>query len=458
MKFFVNRVWVPVYETNDIDAYIPEFWAQESLMILEANMVVANLIHRDFSDEVAQFGDVVNTRKPATYTAARKGVTDDVSIQNSEATNVAVPLDQHVHTSFLIRDGEESKGFKDLIQEYLYPAVLSLSEYIDSVLLMHMYMFVANGYGSLGTAPTVATLLGTRQVMNEKRVPLAGRNLIVTPEVEADLLGIDAFHEADKVGDDGTAMREASLGRKFGFNTFMCQQCPSIAAGNTTYTAAINLTAGYAAGSTSVVVDAAGDTIVAGEWCTIAGDMTPQLITATNGSTTMTLSPGLKTAVANNAVVTIYQAGASNVTAGNAAAFYNALVVDGFTVAPKEGQLITLAADGAEKYGAIGTPTTTSITLDRPLDAATSNNDVVGIGPSGEYNFAFHRNALAMVSRPLAAPKSGTGALSAVVNHNGVGLRVTITYDGTKQGHLVTVDLLMGVKQLDEDLGCLMYG
>jgi hypothetical protein len=76
--------------------------------------------------------------------------------------------------------------------------------------------------------------------------------------------------------------------------------------------------------------------------------------------------------------------------------------------------------------------------------------------PAGDYNFAFHRNALALVTRPLAAPAAGTGALSFVASYNGLSMRVTITYDGTKQGHLVTCDLLCGIKTLDRRLGCVL--
>jgi hypothetical protein len=33
------------------DCLVPELWAKESLRILEENMVVANLVHRDFGKE-----------------------------------------------------------------------------------------------------------------------------------------------------------------------------------------------------------------------------------------------------------------------------------------------------------------------------------------------------------------------------------------------------------------------
>ena len=133
--------------------------------------------------------------------------------------------------------------------------------------------------------------------------------------------------------------------------------------------------------------------------------------------------------------------------------------MDGFTVAPQVGQMVTFGdSTTSAVYTIIGVNALVGVTLDRPLDAAISDGDAVCIGPAGSYNFAFHRNAIALVSRPLALPRRGAGALSAVAEHDGIAIRVTITYDGRRQGHLVTVDFLCGVKTLDSRLGAVMLG
>ncbi len=38
------------YYANSITALVPEIWANESLLILEEEMVMGNLVHRDFND------------------------------------------------------------------------------------------------------------------------------------------------------------------------------------------------------------------------------------------------------------------------------------------------------------------------------------------------------------------------------------------------------------------------
>ena len=133
------------------------------------------------------------------------------------------------------------------------------------------------------------------------------------------------------------------------------------------------------------------------------------------------------------------------------------MVIDGFSVTPQVGQLISIAAD-APLYGAMATPTTTAMLLNRSLETAIAvDDDVVGIGPAGNYSFAFHPHAIALVTRPLVLPRSNNGVDSFVASYNGLSLRVTMQYDMTVQGTRVTVDVLCGVKTLDVNLGCVMF-
>jgi hypothetical protein len=475
LLMILGSVWTPPF-ANDLDAFVPEIWAQESLMILENNMVAANLVHRDFEDEIASFGDTVNTRRPAEFAGARKIDDDEVTTQDATAANVAVRLDQHIHTSFVIKDGEESKGFSVLREVYLEPAMLSIAQIIDEVVLGNVYQFLTlddgspNVVGQLGVAATKQSLIGVRERLNDNKCPQPGRNLILTPGSEGDLLSVDALIAADATGDDGTALREASLGRKFGINHWMAQNTPTIIGGALVAgigVGAINLAAGYPAGTTVMTVDGYTGAVTTGAYVTIAGDMTPQRVTAhaeTLGATTsITVFPGLVYPVADNAAIVTYQHALIDFVAGYAAGYTKILTVDTVGVATKVGQLATFKGGAGLKENfssvyTVGAPTATKILVNKALDVALADNDVVGLGPDGNYNWAFHRNALTLVTRPLAAPAAGTGALSFVASFNGMSMRVTITYDGKAQGHRVTADMLLGVKVLDRRLGCVMLG
>jgi hypothetical protein len=336
---------------------------------------------------------------------------------------------------------------------------------MDRVVNGEVYQFMANSVGKLGTTPTKATVVDIETQFNTLKVPFP-RYCVLTPSTKGALSNVSEFTDAEKIGDDGSAMRTGSLGLLSGTSFIMSQNVPSVGTGNTTSTTAIT-TDGAAAGATSIPVTAfttEHDTHLGG-WLTVAGDMTPQKIIGIDAANDeLDIYPGLKTAVVDTAVVTIYVPGKIDLTAGYANGYVDEIAVDTFTVAPKIGQLLSIDAAAAASgttanysvLESINGPSTTVVLPNRPLDAAAVNNGIVGIGPAGQFNFAFHPQALALVSRPLAAPRSNL-ADSFVANYNGLSVRVVITYDGKAQGHRVTVDALCGVKVLNANMGMVFY-
>lgn len=440
-------------------AFTPQLWANESIAILEENMVMGNLVHRDFENVISSFGDTVNTRKPGEFKSIRKDRTDNVTVQANTATNVAVVLNQHIHTTFLIRDADQSKSFKDLVVEYLRPAMLSVARQIDTIISAQVHQFLGNSAGQLGglTSSNAGDyLLDARQVLNVNKAYVDDRNLVLGSVSETTMLKDPSFTQAYLVGDDGSALRNASLGRKFGFDIFMAQNQPYVGA-QTVVSGAVNNAAGYAAGTTSLTVDGLSAAITVGTWVTIAGDGAPHRIVSTTGGATptaMVITPALKAAVVDNAVIQFSSKGAN--TGAQAVGYSKYLTVSG---TPQVGMPVTfgVTAGAGAIYGIIDVVGGT-ILLDRPLEEAVADAAVVNYGPSGSYNFAFHKNAVALVNRPLALPMPGTGARAAAAQWNGLSMRVVMAYDPYAQGHLVTVDALLGVKVLDVLLGSVLLG
>ena len=68
-------------------------------------------------------------------------------------------------------------------------------------------------------------------------------------------------------------------------------------------------------------------------------------------------------------------------------------------------------------------------------------------------NLFMHKNAFCLVTRPLPAPQTGTGVITKVMDEDGVGLRVMISYQHTYGGHMVTIDTLYGVAELRDNHG-----
>ena len=451
---------------NNLAAFDVQLWAQESLAILLENMVMGWLVHRDFDSIIAKYGDTVNVRKPSEFQAVRKTNADAVTIQNANATNIPVKLNQQIHVSYLIKDGEESIAFTSIIDEFLRPAMQANARFIDRVLSNQVYQFLSNSAGQLmglNTNNAKQYILQTRNVMNINKAWQNDRNLVLGSMAESTMLDVEQFTDAYRVGDDGTALRNASLGRKLGFDILMAQNMPYVAPQSTgVVTGAINHGAGYTAGATSFTVDGLSAAIAAGTWLTIVGDNTPLRVVSTTGGSTPTgivTAQGIQSAVLDNAIISLYPVGATTAAytydSTTQLGYAKEIAVTGFAVAPQLGQGVTFGYDPTV-YGIIAVDGTAGITLDRPIEVNITSGATVNLMPSGGYNFAFHPNAVTLVTRPMAVPRQGTGALSAVVDYMGMSIRVTITYDGNQQGHLVTLDILAGVKPLDQALGAVL--
>jgi hypothetical protein len=457
----------PLCYANDNDALIPELWAQESLAILEENMVMANLVHRDFSPLVASYGDVVNTRRPSEFSTKRKAQADSVVNQDAVSTNVQVPLNQHVYVTFTIKDEEASLSFKELISYYMEPAAMQMARSVDRILCGQVPQFATNNAGRLAEMSASNAkdwILETREIMNVNKAYPNGRNLVISPQAETSMLKTELFIKANERGDGGTALEEARLGRILGFDTFMDQNVNyAPLAGADTLT--LNHTAGASAGDTGNKTCTATSAATVGSYVWFAGEGYPHEVKAVSGALAgITLVDPYQETVAVNAVGYAFEPA---VVAGAYAVNYDKGITLNTIAAnklPVVGQLMAFGTDAGgdrKEYTIIevDSVSTTSciVWLDRPLEVALTDAQSAFPGPHGSMCFAFHRDALALVSRPLAVPANSLGVQAAVGSYNDLAMRVAMQYDISSQGTVVTLDMLCGVATLDTNLGCVLY-
>lgn len=452
---------------NDNDAFVPEKWAMEGLLQLEESMVMAGLVHRDFQNEIAQFGDTVNTRKPSDFNIVRKVQGDTLSYQDAQSTNVAVKLDQWFTQPFTIYDGEESMAFKDLVSVYLTPAMRTIARGVDRAILGQMHRFLTGINNRVGRLENLAadtsdeTVLEAREVLNVNLAPMdEERHLIVSAQSETALLKNKLFISAEQRGDGGSAMENARLGRIFGFNTWMGQNVPSV---SSAASAAGVVDAAEAAGKTGAITTTlAGTAANVGEFVNLAGNDQPTYCTATTGATavdTITLHEALKYATESGAVMTVYAKDTvDHPTAGTYAIGWSKYI-DMDTIASwSVGQLCAFGAGANRRTYTVIAVVGDAILLDRPLEVAVADGADAFPGPKGNMNLAFHREALALVTRPLALPRPGTGALAGVANYNNVAMRISMQYDQALGGTKVNCDILAGLAMLDVKLACVLLG
>ena len=453
-KFFFNSRR-HISRANDVDALIPEIWSREGLALLVENMQIAKTINRDFERDFKRFGDTVNTRQPSNFTARRKNRGGNVESEDAITTNVPVVLNQHIYQSFLMDDTDLTLAMTDLIDYFLRPAAISLARMVDQICLAQAYQFIANQVGTLGgltNANGNALLAATRGAMNGQLVPDDGQRWLALGHAADALMMQNAiFTQADQRG-DVMGLIYGYLGTKQGLNCYMSQNTPSLLAGSVG-AGEIDLGAGYGIGTTVMTVDGfASGEVVPGDWISINGYVYQVTATDNVTATQITISPALKAAVADNDDILVYGRAAVNLGAGYASGHSTAITVGSATQTIQVGQMLTFGTT-TTKYTVIQTNGSTSILLDRPLEATQAHGTVIRLGPAGGgVNFAYHRNCMTLALRPLAIPRSGAQAF--VTDWEGIPLRTVITYDGQAQKHRITLDFLAGVKVLDTDLGC----
>lgn len=197
----------------------PDVIAREALMVLRNNAVMANLVHRDYSSEfVAGVGDTITIRKPASFVAKEFG--GEIDVQDATEESATVKMDKHLDVSFAVTSKQMTMDIADFSKQLLVPAMQAFLNKIDGYLLE-----LAKGVTNSVTASADARndIVDARAFLTKGAAPLTERNLVVGSDMEADLLKTDLFVSAEKVGDNGTALREASLGRKLGLDCYVDQ-------------------------------------------------------------------------------------------------------------------------------------------------------------------------------------------------------------------------------------------
>jgi hypothetical protein len=448
-----------ISRANNVTALIPQLWAQESVALLTENMQIAGTINRDFEEVFARFGDTVNTRQPSTFSASRKNKSSNVTAEDAVLNNIPVVLNQHIYHSFLLDDSDLTLAMQDLIDVFIKPAAIALAKMIDQVCLSQVYQFTAHQVGEIGGLSNTngnALLATTRGKLNGNLVPDDGRRYLALGHgADAKMMENAIFTQADQRG-DVEGLMYGYLGTKQGMHTYMSQNTPALLAAATA-AGRVNNAGGYVAGTTTLTVDTFDDdaaSCLAGDWIRIGKYYYQVTAVNANPATSITIAPGLIEAVAHQAAIARYGRVQINEVNNYAAGHAEAIVFDNPTVAPQVGQLVSFHAS-TTKYAIVQTNGTTSMLLDRPLEAAVNNDQWARLGPTGGgFNFAYHRNCMTLALRPLAAPRGGVE--SAVTNWNNIPMRAVITYDGQAQKHRVTLDLLAGIKVLDAKLGAVV--
>lgn len=197
--------------------------AGEALDVLRNNAIMPNLVYRDYSNDfVPGVGSKITIRKPAKFEAKEFGT--EIEVQDATEDKAEVEMDKLLDVSFAVTAQELTMNVTDFSAQFITPAMQAFLDKIDGYLIAKA-VADAKGIVTPSGAVSESDIVDARKKIVAAAAPVTDRNFVFGPEIEADLLKMDLFMNASSVGDDGTALKEASLGRKLGLDCYTDQNC-----------------------------------------------------------------------------------------------------------------------------------------------------------------------------------------------------------------------------------------
>ena len=286
----------------------PEFWAAgfDALDVGQYNL--QNFVSRGVESKLANAGDTVNVPIAPDFGIASDWTPGSNIVPSAiTQTQAQVILNKSKQIVKGFTDSELSMSAYDLVQNYATSMAKSIMQAVNKDLYLELLKTPYFVDATAGISEDSIADAGTK--LSENEVGLIDRRLVGSPGMIGALRKIDVFRDVDTNGTN-SIIRDGRITRQYGFdiyeNNIISKYTPADVAG------AVNAAAGYAAGTTTIVVgdfaDSAtpirvGDTFkfTAGAtgWYTVTG--TTQTAGATTG---ITFTPALDEDVADKAVIT----------------------------------------------------------------------------------------------------------------------------------------------------------
>ena len=146
---------MPSITSANVANAIVKLVAADALPALMSNLVMGNLVNRDYEPTLANAGDTVNVPIPPSLVANNIAEGGTVQTQNPSLGNAQIVLNTHAEATFQIPDVTKVLAVPDLLKLYMQPAVVALAEKIESDLLGLYAQFTANT--AVGTPSTAIT-------------------------------------------------------------------------------------------------------------------------------------------------------------------------------------------------------------------------------------------------------------------------------------------------------------
>jgi hypothetical protein len=220
---------MPAITSANVAQAIVKLVAADALPALVGNLIMGNLVNRNYEPVLGQAGDTVNVPIAPALVANNIAEGGTVTTQNPDLGNAQIVLNTHVEATFMIPDVTKVLAVPDLLMTYMRPAVVAIAEKIERDLLSLYAGFTANmPLGTAGTPLTEGVIDAAETALFSAKVPPdQNKYLVVDANSYSALRQIARFSEWNTVGEAGiTALIQGTVGRIKDFYIFRSQYVP----------------------------------------------------------------------------------------------------------------------------------------------------------------------------------------------------------------------------------------
>lgn len=283
------------------------------------------LINANDSERVA-VGDTVRSHftRPATAVNVTASMTipegTDQTVDNKTATISKAKAIQIPWTGEDIKHVNNGSGFSTIYGDQIAQAMRVLTNEIESDLCTAIAVGASRAVGAAGTTPFASNfnvIAEARQILVDNGSPQDELYMVMNTLAGTKLRNLAQLQKANENGSD----RMLRQGVLLDLQGVALKESAGIPINTAGAGSAYEAVGAYAIGATAITVDTGTGTILAGNTVTFAGDTNQYVVaTALTGGVVTLAAPGLRKALADNAVLTVVATSTSNIVFNRRAA------------------------------------------------------------------------------------------------------------------------------------------
>ena len=396
--------------------------AKEAVMILENELVMANLVHRGYEEEFTNkvngynVGETVSIRRPTDFTVRDGAV---AAVQDVVEGKTTFTVDKQKGVDFKFTSQDLTLQIGDLSERVMKPALVQLANQVDRDVFA-LYKKIPNHVTvPSGGINSYADFALAAERMDLIGIPADDRRAVLTASDKWAMLGSQTALYMQDVAKG--AFREASMGRIGGIDTYSSLNAPRHTTGSRT-------------GTDTIGASFTGDTWAATK------DTNYSTVTISNMSgATVTLAAGDTLTIAD--VYDVNPVTKEQLPHLKMFTVVNAETASGSSIAAVEISPAIIVS-GAQQTVALAAGVTDINTKVVTYQGAAST--------AYAQNLYFHKNAFGLVMVPMVKPP---GAIDVGRRtYKGISVRVIPYYDGGNDVSNWRLDILYGTKAIDPRL------